>query len=94
MARHPGGGPVLVHVDVHAAADDHVHLDIRYLLVGPGRRRADTTPGGEPGRGLVHLGGGRRVADDALAGALRSARRLSATGPPPGPGGTPEESDG
>ena len=34
---HPAGGPILVHVDVHAAADGHVHLDLRYLLVGAGR---------------------------------------------------------
>ena len=34
------------------------------------------------------------LADDALAGALRTARRLSTTGPPHGAGGTSEESDG
>ena len=31
--RHPEGGPVLVQLDVHPAADDHLHLDLRYLLV-------------------------------------------------------------
>ncbi len=50
-ARHPDGGPRLLHVDVHPAADDHVHLDIRYLLLGPDaepeppRGRARTWPG-------------------------------------------------
>lgn len=33
--RHPEGGPLLVHVDVHQAGG-HEHLDLRYLLVGSG----------------------------------------------------------
>jgi 8-oxo-dGTP pyrophosphatase MutT (NUDIX family) len=36
--RHPDGGPLLVHVDVHPAGP-HVHLDVRYLLLA-----ADTEP--------------------------------------------------
>lgn len=35
--RHPPGGPRLVHVDVHPAAQGHVHMDLRYLLLGPDR---------------------------------------------------------
>jgi 8-oxo-dGTP pyrophosphatase MutT (NUDIX family) len=31
--RHPDGGPQLVHLDVHPAGP-HVHLDVRYLLLG------------------------------------------------------------
>ena len=31
--RHPPGGPQLVHLDVHLAAESHVHLDLRYLLL-------------------------------------------------------------
>lgn len=31
--RHPPGGPVLVHVDVHAGPRGHVHLDCRYLVL-------------------------------------------------------------
>jgi len=31
--RHPVKGPQLLHVDVHPAADDHVHLDLTYLLL-------------------------------------------------------------
>ncbi|MGB6455504.1 MAG: NUDIX domain-containing protein [Streptosporangiaceae bacterium] len=31
--RHPRGGPRLVHLDVHPAGP-HVHLDVRYLLLG------------------------------------------------------------
>ena len=33
--RHPQGGPVLVHVDVHPGPKGHTHLDLRYLLIGP-----------------------------------------------------------
>jgi 8-oxo-dGTP pyrophosphatase MutT (NUDIX family) len=37
--EHPGAGPLLLHLDVHEAADAHTHLDLRYLLLG-----ADTDP--------------------------------------------------
>jgi 8-oxo-dGTP pyrophosphatase MutT (NUDIX family) len=30
--HHPDDGPCLFHLDVHPAADDHLHLDLRYLL--------------------------------------------------------------
>jgi 8-oxo-dGTP pyrophosphatase MutT (NUDIX family) len=43
-ARHPDGGPVLVHVDVHEAAQGHTHLDLRYLLLA-----ADRDPEPPPG---------------------------------------------
>ena len=92
-AAHPAGGPVLVHVDVHTAADDHVHLDVRYLLVGP-----DAEPAPPPGESQevawFSWDDAAALADDALAGALRAARRLSTDGPPHDAGGTPEESDG
>jgi 8-oxo-dGTP pyrophosphatase MutT (NUDIX family) len=29
---HPAAGPRFVHLDVHPAAGEHVHLDLRYLL--------------------------------------------------------------
>jgi 8-oxo-dGTP pyrophosphatase MutT (NUDIX family) len=31
--RFPVSGPELFHLDVHVAAEDHVHLDLRYLVV-------------------------------------------------------------
>jgi len=31
-ARHPGAGPRIVHVDVHAGPKGHRHLDLRYVL--------------------------------------------------------------
>jgi 8-oxo-dGTP pyrophosphatase MutT (NUDIX family) len=41
--RHPDDGPRLVHLDVHPAGP-HVHLDVRYLLVGE-----DVEPAPPPG---------------------------------------------
>ncbi len=90
---HPPGGPVLVHVDVHGAADDHVHLDLRYLVLGP-----DADPAPPPGESQevawFTWTAAADLADDALAGALRSARRLIATGAVEVTGATPEETDG
>ena len=79
-ARHPVGGAVLVHVDVHEAGD-HVHLDLRYLLLGPD---ADPAPPPEESQDVAWFSwdDAAAAADEALVGALRSARRLSATGPP------------
>ncbi len=34
VARHPAGAPQLLHVDVHEGPRGHVHLDLRYLLLG------------------------------------------------------------
>ncbi|MGH3578432.1 MAG: NUDIX hydrolase, partial [Mycobacterium sp.] len=41
---HPTGGAVQIHVDVHQAAERHVHLDLRYLVCGP-----DADPSPAPG---------------------------------------------
>jgi 8-oxo-dGTP pyrophosphatase MutT (NUDIX family) len=35
VVEHPSGGPRLLHLDVHEAALQHVHLDLRYLVIGP-----------------------------------------------------------
>lgn len=32
-ARHPDGGPTLLHVDVHEGPKSHTHLDTRWLLL-------------------------------------------------------------
>jgi len=89
---HVPAGPLLVHVDVHDAADGHVHLDLRYLLDGPDL--APDPPVGESQQvawfGWDEAAG---LADLALAGALRAARRLSGAAPGDHRGG-PEEDDG
>jgi 8-oxo-dGTP pyrophosphatase MutT (NUDIX family) len=91
--RHPDGGPQLVHVDVHAAADEHVHLDIRFLLIGP-----DADPAPPPGESQevrwFSWQEAATIADQSLVGALRSARKLSAAGSVLRSGRTSEETDG
>jgi 8-oxo-dGTP pyrophosphatase MutT (NUDIX family) len=75
--RHPAGGPLLVHVDVHPAGG-HVHLDLRYLVLGP-----DADPAPPPGESQevawFTWEEADRLADGALSGALRSARRVVPT---------------
>jgi 8-oxo-dGTP pyrophosphatase MutT (NUDIX family) len=93
VVSHPPGGPVLVHVDVHGAADDHVHLDLRYLVLGPD---ADPEPPPEESQDVAWFSwaAAGALADDALVGALRSARRLIDAGAVEVPGATPEETHG
>ncbi len=76
---HPRSGPTLVHVDVHTAARSHVHLDLRYLVLAP-----DVPPSPGPGESQdvawFSWEAAFEMADDALAGGLRSARRLIEAG--------------
>lgn len=81
-AAHPSGGPRLVHVDVHPVAEDHVHYDLRYLLV-----TGDDDPAPPEGESQqvqwFAWDEALSVADEALAGALRAARaQVEATVPP------------
>jgi 8-oxo-dGTP pyrophosphatase MutT (NUDIX family) len=74
-ARHPDGGPELVHLDVHPAGP-HVHLDLRYLLHGE-----DADPCPAPGESQqvrwFSLPDAIAVADAALVDGLR---RVAAAG--------------
>jgi 8-oxo-dGTP pyrophosphatase MutT (NUDIX family) len=72
---HPAGGPVLVHVDVHRAAQEHVHLDLRYVVEGPDE---DPHPGPDESQDVAWFSWDEAtgMADEALVGALRSVRRL------------------
>ena len=67
--RHPEGGPRLVHLDVHPAGQ-HVHLDLRYLLIGD-----DVEPAPPPGESQdvrwFTLAEAIAVADAALVEGLR-----------------------
>ena len=75
--RHPDGGPRLVPVDVHEAAEGPVQLDARYLVLAPDE---DPSPG--PGESQVvawfSWEEAAELADASLAGALVAARRLGA----------------
>jgi len=81
---HPASGPILAHLDVHAGARHHVHLDLRYLMWAP-----DLPPAPGPGESQevawFTWEAALEIADDALTGGLVSARRLaraSTTGDP------------
>lgn len=80
---HPADGPALVHVDVHPAARGHVHLDLRFLLTAP---NDDPSPGPGESEEVAWFtwDEASAMADDALAGAIVSARRLIGTPGTPG----------
>lgn len=85
---HPWGEPRLVHLDVHAAAAGHVHIDLRYLVEGP-----DAPPAPEPGESpevaWVSWDEAEVLADEALAGALSVARAIVEDGELPAPAREP-----
>jgi 8-oxo-dGTP pyrophosphatase MutT (NUDIX family) len=71
--EHPGAGPHLLHLDVHAAALGHTHLDLRYLLIG---RDDDPHPPPEesPDARWYSWDEALAMADPALVEALPLAR--------------------
>ncbi|HET9060335.1 MAG TPA: NUDIX domain-containing protein [Acidimicrobiales bacterium] len=83
-ARHPPGGPLFVHLDVHRGANDHLHLDLRYLLLAP-----DEVPSPPPGESQEvrwwSLPDAMGVADAGLIDGLRRVSEL-----PPGPWSFPQ----
>jgi 8-oxo-dGTP pyrophosphatase MutT (NUDIX family) len=86
---HPASGPRLLHLDVHQAANDHTHLDLRYLLLGPDQ---DPSPpvGESPLARWFPWAEALDRSDEALKGALRAALRQpeidqSRTGSPGAP---------
>ena len=90
MLTHPDGGPRLIHVDVHDAANGHTHLDLRYLLLAPDDDPAPP-PGESPEARWFGWEEATAVADEALVGALRRARLQPEVRPepdrrPPDPG--------
>lgn len=72
---HPPSGPALIHLDVHRSAQDHIHLDLRYLVWAP---HDDPAPAPGESQDVAWFSWERAtdLADDALVGALRSASRL------------------
>lgn len=73
-AVHPVGGPMLAHVDVHAAPRGHTHLDVRYLLYA-GDDEPAPPPGESPAVRWFSWSEAVAVADAGLVGALRAHRR-------------------
>jgi 8-oxo-dGTP pyrophosphatase MutT (NUDIX family) len=74
VVAHPASGPLLLHVDVHPAAEGHTHLDLRYLLFA-GDEDPRPPAGESPLARWWSWQEAESVADDALLGALRKARR-------------------
>lgn len=69
-ARRP---PRLVHLDVHPAADGHIHLDLRYLLLA-GAADPQPPPGESQEVRWFSWDEALAIADPGLAGALRKLR--------------------
>ena len=67
-------GPCFVHADVHEAAESHVHLDLRFLLVATGADEPCPPPGESQQVQWFDWHEAAEVADDSLRGALRAAR--------------------
>jgi 8-oxo-dGTP pyrophosphatase MutT (NUDIX family) len=84
---HPDSGPRLLHVDVHPAANGHIHLDLRYLLFGSDEEPSPP-PGESPHARWFSWDDAREISDEALSGALRAARLQpdvrAGRGPEPG----------
>ncbi len=73
---HPPEGPILVDVDVHDAAQGHVHIDLRYLVLSPDRDPAPP-PEESPDVRWYSWDEANALGDPALQGALRRAEALS-----------------
>ena len=71
--EHPPGGPRLIHVDVHDAAQGHQHLDLRYLLVA-GDANPDPPASESQDVRWFSWDEAARAADAGLVGALEAAR--------------------
>ena len=68
----PNGAPVLIHVDVHDAPKGHVHLDLRYLLIGPDQDPAP--PAGESQQVGWFEWDDPLMNRDSLVGAINASR--------------------
>ena len=74
LSVHHAGEPVVAHVDVHDAAQGHVHLDLRYVLTGDDRD--PEPPASEsPDVAWFSWDDALAAADPGLAGGLRKLRQ-------------------
>ena len=72
VVTHPRDGPSAVHVDVHEGGRGHVHLDVRWLVLGSGDPHPP--PGESPDVRWFDWESAIVTADPGLAGALRQLR--------------------
>lgn len=66
--------PPLVHVDVHRAGDDHIHLDLRYTLRPRGGEEPAPGPGESPEVRWFNWPDAIAIADPGLKGLLVATR--------------------
>lgn len=71
-AAHPDAGPRMIHLDVHPS-QDHLHLDLRFLLLAPDEEPAPG-PGESPQVRWYRWVDAEALADPGLVAALRAAR--------------------
>lgn len=74
-ARHPDGGPRLVHIDVHEGPRGHLHLDVRYLLHAPSDHPFAPAEGESRDLAWFTPEDAARVGDRSLAEAIATAIR-------------------
>lgn len=72
LAEHPGGEPVLLHVDDHAGPRGHRHLDVRYWLCADPAEPLQPGAGESPDVAWFPVGTARRLADASLCSALQA----------------------
>jgi 8-oxo-dGTP pyrophosphatase MutT (NUDIX family) len=73
LASHPGGEPVLVHVDLHEGPRGHVHLDLRYLLLASADQPLVPAAGESPEVEWCRTEAAARRGDASLASAVAAA---------------------
>ena len=79
-ARHVGGAPLLLHVDVHEGPRGHLHLDLRYLLEGDAEVVLRPADGESPDVAWWPPAEASRITDASTRAAMAAARRVL-TGP-------------
>ena len=75
VARHPAGGPDLVHVDVHEGPRGHVHLDLRYLLHADSEVALAPAPGESPDVAWWRPENAAPITDASTRAAMAAASR-------------------
>ncbi len=79
---HPDDGPRLVHVDVHEGGRGHLHLDLRYLLLGDGQAAFAPAAGESTALQWVATDEIDAWGDASVGDAVRAAVATTAAGQP------------
>ena len=78
---HPPRGPQLIHVDVHEGGRGHLHLDLRYLLLGDGDAPFAPAAGESTALAWVPAAEIDAWGDASVGDAVRAAVRVRADQP-------------